>query len=482
MPRASSAFYRLAYVAEATAGTTPANPVFKTLRKTGSALAPNNRFIRSPEITNFGRTTDITPVGQEPGGSIPVAWSAETLLDFLAAVSRAEWTATPERQGATEVSAVALSGVYTVTSGTDFQVGHLVKATNFATAANNGVGQVTATGATSVTLSGITTAAETVTGDDARLKVIGYQAEAAGEISVVVSGSTATFTSTLNPVTMGLAAGMWMQATGFTGTTANNGWYRISEVTASTIVCDVIPDGAATDAAGSVEVALYFNDYLRDANVLTTFTIEGANTDLDPVVYQYFRGCGIGAMSLDLAVNEVATGTVEITGLTAPDPTTTRLTGATTQVATTTGVFNAASHVGRIAENGVTIPTVCSRVGITLTNNITRAGAVGTYGAIDLSQRGINAQVTMAAYMEDEALLTRAVSGEETSFDLRLVLDGNGYIFDFPRGKYEEGGSQENSGDEITNLPLTFTAMEHTYADDTTALFHLQRVESNTAS
>lgn len=89
---ASASDGRLALVAEAAWGVTPANPAFKTMRFTSENLQPAKQTVRSNEIEPTRNVTDEIMVGRSVAGPLNFELSYETFDDLLSSLFHAEWT------------------------------------------------------------------------------------------------------------------------------------------------------------------------------------------------------------------------------------------------------------------------------------------------------------------------------------------------------------------------------------------------------
>lgn len=104
MAIAASSGARLAYVPEATFGTTPATPTFKTLRATGGGLRTNKATITSDEIRADRNVPDEAMVGQDVAGSYPFELSYGSHDDLLEAVMQGAWATNVLKNGVTPKS------------------------------------------------------------------------------------------------------------------------------------------------------------------------------------------------------------------------------------------------------------------------------------------------------------------------------------------------------------------------------------------
>ena len=83
---------RLAYIAEVTEGTTPATPVFKTLRYTSESLKAAKNSLQSNEIRSDKNIADIIAAGESISGGIDAEMSYGTFDDLIEAACRGTWS------------------------------------------------------------------------------------------------------------------------------------------------------------------------------------------------------------------------------------------------------------------------------------------------------------------------------------------------------------------------------------------------------
>lgn len=91
MAFASSAGARIAYIAEATFGTTPATPAFQILRVTGGGLRTNKQTAKSDELQADRNVREEVQLGQGVSGAYPFELSYGTLDDLLAGALFGTW-------------------------------------------------------------------------------------------------------------------------------------------------------------------------------------------------------------------------------------------------------------------------------------------------------------------------------------------------------------------------------------------------------
>jgi len=83
---------RLAYIAEATEGTTPATPAFQVLRYTSESLSSEKQTAISAEIRADKNVTDILHTGFSIGGSLDGELVDGSYEDFMEAALRGTWS------------------------------------------------------------------------------------------------------------------------------------------------------------------------------------------------------------------------------------------------------------------------------------------------------------------------------------------------------------------------------------------------------
>ena len=104
MSLASVSRTRVAYIAEVTAGTTPATPTFLIFRHTGGVMATRKSVEPSAEIQSDRNVRDIAELAQHTEGSYDFEWSHATPDVFLAAAQMGAWSTNVLANGTTESS------------------------------------------------------------------------------------------------------------------------------------------------------------------------------------------------------------------------------------------------------------------------------------------------------------------------------------------------------------------------------------------
>lgn len=151
MTIANGSQHSMAYVAESTFGTTPATPVFKPLRHTGTTLGLSKSAIESAELRNDRQVKDFRHGNKSIAGDINIEMSYGSHDDLLQAVLEGTWTTLINNT----VSASVATGAFTRSAGswvTDtYAIGQVVTVTGYSDAGNNG--RFVVTGVTALVLS-----------------------------------------------------------------------------------------------------------------------------------------------------------------------------------------------------------------------------------------------------------------------------------------------------------------------------------------
>lgn len=461
---------RIAYVAEATAGTTPAVTVagtatsnYRTARITGESLNFSIDNIQSQELRADRKVADLIQVGARNQGDINFELSypqQETYLgDHLAAAMfQSDWTNTYERwntASGTPIVSITLTTTFTVNSTTGVVANSLVKTEGFTNAGNNIVFKPTSVTGTTIVTSGLTNETPPA---GARIKVVGAEG-ASSDITVTATGLGST---TLNFTTLGLAVGMWIKIGGTAAgtkynTAANNTFCRITAIAANALTLDNRPSGWAVDAGTSKTIRLFWGDYIRDGITPKFFTIEKGYLGQTSPAYLDYTGMHIGQMNLSYAAGQIITGSFGYLGFTHTADTT-PLDGAGPVAATSASVMNATSNVGRVAEAGTIVagPNYIRDLSLSVNNNLRERTAIGTLGLIGVGSGQALITGNITTYFGDLTLYNKYLAGTQTSLNVRTEINNQAVIITLPKVEFSGGGApaQGINQDVTVNLPF----------------------------
>lgn len=372
-----------------------------------------------------------------------------------------------------------------------FAAGMLVYVSGMLTAANNGL-KVLA----SVDTNGITTT-NTLTDDanaqpDARVIEVGFQF-AAGDLDVTASSGFPTLTSTTKDLrTLGLIPGEWIYIGGDTAGTffsnaANNGFKRVRSIAQNAIVLDKSDLAMVTEASTTETIQLFTgrvikNEALRADQKTRSYQFErtlGYSDNADTTLEQAQYVAGNVGSELTINVGTADKVTVDIayiaTDSFAINENTTGANTLRSKEAAADGStavnlpaiveadpFNTSSDVSRIAltvlEDGTENPTplfaYVQELSVAINNNVSPAGAVGVFGAFDVTVGTFEVSANMTAYFNDVAAITAVENTSDVSFDMHLVKSNAGISLDLPLVTLGDGRPNV-AQDEAVTVPLS---------------------------
>lgn len=490
---------RMAVVREATAGTTPASPVMRVGEITGEGIVIAPQVAQSAAIRADRMNADPQTQNQRTQGPIQFAFSFPEDLGFyselLQSAMYALWTRTPQHANdQTADSAITDAGTtantYVVVdqsgsggfAGSAYRVGHLVRATGFAQAANNRIFRVASSTATTVVGTTLGLTAEAAPPAAARLKVVGFQG-ASGDVTATATGLAST---SLDFTTLGLQVGQWLKigdasdpATfSFGGTPANNDWARISgPITANAIPLDHRPSGWAIDNGSGRTIRVWFGDVIKNGTTDVPLTVEKSFLGQAVPTHAVARGGQAGGFSLDMQAEQTVTGSFDLMFLTGAQGTV--AVGASYVEGARSAEFTASADVGRVSEAGAAVTATNSvrRLQITLNNNTRMLPALGVLGAAGLGEGEASVTGTIEAYFGSNALLAKAlaVPPTPTSVNVRLQKNNQAVPITLPRffltgglpaagGKNQDviyNGSYLTARDAATNCHIQLDRLEY---------------------
>lgn len=461
----------LAKVRETTFGVTPATPAFKQIRQTSSGLNANPKTVITSEIRSDRQVTDLILVGEEAGGSIGGELAFQVADDDLEEALQGTWSSNPSITVATidtEISDVAATTLTVSAGGAAFLAAMLTLTSGFTTAANNKLARVTSSTSTTVVYPASTFTAEA--GQipvGAAVRVVGFMG-ASADIAAVTSGGNGLTSTVLDFTTLGISVGEWLKVgDGDTvnmsfATAANNGFCRVSAVTAHKVTFDRVPAGWTADVGTGVTLRVFSGDFLTNASTKRSNTIERQYLDHSPVTYEYLRGMTLNTLQVDAKTQAIATYTKNYIGRDA-STVNTRFSGASDVAAPTFGVLNTSTNVGRIGFDGSTItgPNFVMSAMFNVNNNIRAQQAIGSIGAVGTGNGEFTVTGTIETYFGDKSIYDKVVNNTLTSFDMRVGrADGNreSYLFDFPSIKLGSGSPSVSGKNADVMISANFTA------------------------
>jgi hypothetical protein len=456
------------------------------LRFTGTpnlAFQPNT--IVSNEIRPDRQISDLILVGAEAGGDTGIELSYAAFDALIQGALFSTYTETERKQGTGEITAFG-AGTITVDAGGDFIIGQITRLSALATGdVGDGIFEITNIAANVLTvgpLPGTNTTAVlgTETADaDTLLEVSGFAAQAAGNISLTVTGSDGVFQFPAGALddAMGtgvpLAIGAWVKFAEF-ATVGNNVWNRVREIdlTADTITVDA-QTGMATDAAGTELVQAFYGSRVENGATSIAsnqFAVERRYEDHSPITRELFLGMALNNFNLNLSPQAIAVGSLTWFGFSSAvsdaSPNYTDLYAAlpVDVVAPQFDVYNTSSDIGRLGRGvdpvdaaGVNFVLEAT---IEINNNLRRQPAVGVFGAAGIGVGELSVTGTLSTYFDNDDILQVILQNQETTLDLITQGgDGRSMVFDLPRIKFSGGAPDVPGKNQDVTIPGTYQAI-----------------------
>jgi len=473
----------LRVVKETSFGVAPANPIYKEIRRTSDALAFTPTTEVSSEIEATRQVTDLIRTGNDAGGDVGLEFSLENMDVFMEGLFCNPWLRTPEvvngpswkyGASATRITAIAatsitlaatsvLSGSLINATGTAFVSGHLIRLTGVV--AGNGLYAVSASSATSITIAGGPTDAAPAVG--AKVKVVGCQG-ASADIVATISGGPALTSTVLNWTTLGLIVGQWVKISNEGGafsfaTAANNGYARISAITATRLSFDVTQGIFAADTGTGKTIRIYFGDTIRNGITQFTYRYEKQYELTVGTRYSYFSGQQPSALTISGETRGILGVTMTLLGSAGTAPSATRDTGASTETVETNSVLDASNSIPMLMEAGAVLaaPNYVSGFTMTFDNGLRARNAIGSPGAIGIGMGRVSVTGTLTTYFGDETLLAKLQNGTASGTTIAFRDNANlkSEIWDVPRLKYSSGFPEVPGIDTDLTTPLGFQGL-----------------------
>lgn len=253
----------------------------------------------------------------------------------------------------------------------------------------------------------------------------------------------------------GFDVGSWVRMSGW-NTAANNGYFKISAVTTTTMT---LTGGTLTNqGAGETDVEIEQGAQITNGTELRSFAIERQFQDLSNE-FTILNGMCIEQFSLEIAADQVITGSFSFLGKTEDSATATAGDGSNT-AASTTGVMNGIDNVSKVVENGSSFSI--TGLSLAVKNNLRQRLQVATLGPISIGSGECTATGTVRAYFTSKAIMDKYRDFTATSLALVLVDSAsNAYVIDFPRVKFSSGQQVAGGKNQDVIADLPFTAYMH---------------------
>lgn len=278
-----------------------------------------------------------------------------------------------------------------------------------------------------------------------------------GTLGVTTSAGT-TYTATTINATATLpvvAKGQWLQVSHPLRNSGAEELVRVSSTVAPTTSIITLDASTPLAVVGSGSCVLS-SSRLTNGTTLQAFTLQRKITDIAVPLYQTFKGMFVSKFNVTFNSAALTEGSFDFLGFTMTSQTTSGL-HATVTAATGNDIQNAVTGVGNVWEGGVPLTsTFIKSLGLTIDNSLRPQEAIGTYGLVGVGVGTLAVSGTAEIYFADGSLFDKFLADVYTSFTVSTKdVNGNGYVFSFPRVKLTSG--KVNAGGKDADLMASFT-------------------------
>lgn len=484
-----SNLYRLSYVPETTLGTTPAIAglvAMRSTRITGESLVHTIQNVVSDELRSDRQIPDMIQISGQGGGGINFELHHPAYRafhdDMLQAALFNNWDIIARKHNITaaneNVSVAVTTGIYTINSGgAAFLSGHVVMASGFTNAANNGIFTVSASTGTTVTTSNTSSVSEASPPVGATLEVLGIQG-ASADIAATTAGGTNNLTCTAADfVALGFKAGDYIKIGdasnaifGFSNALLNV-FARVVTVAAKIMTLDTLPSTTtwAADAGTGKTIRIFRSDRLINGIVRKSFTLERGYLDHTVPSYLVHTGMMVNELGLQLQAGAIIKGNYNFMGM-GHSTSTTSL--GTPENPSTEQVMSSGANVADLLEAGASqaSPNLVNSLQVKVSNNLRILQAVGAVAGVGMGLGRCEVSGSLNAYFGNLNLYNKYVSGAETSLYTRtyapipssVIASGQRvFAIGIPLMEYESGQASAGQSNSDIFAQLGFKAKRH---------------------
>jgi hypothetical protein len=472
-----------AFAEEQTLKTLPTTPVW-------FAIEPNSFSDFGSDIKNVSRSPINASRQKKRGTTVDLdaigGWSTDFTQSNMTRLLQGFFFADAHEKPDTQslgAAAITLTSVATsndsfnAASGLDdFLPGHLVLASGFTKAGNNGLKTVVTTSATVVTVA--ENLVDEATPSLGRLEAVGFKF-AAGDLTLTATTADITLGLTTASFTdFDLTVGEWIFIGGDSAATvfALNlpGYARVKSIAAKSLVLDESTFTATTDTGATKTIQIFFgkaikNEKLASDIVRRTYQIERQiGNDGVGIQSEYLVGAIPNEFSLKIAQNDKITADLTFVGMDTEVRTGTEaIKTGTRVVAQGEDALNTSSEVYRsklsIADgvlNNAALFAYVTEVNFSIKNNIAPNKAIGVLGAFEASVGDFEVTGSVTAYFDAVAALASVRDNEDVSLNVIVASNNHGVVFDVPTLNLAKGRLQVEKDAPIT-IPLDTAAFEN---------------------
>lgn len=199
-------------------------------------------------------------------------------------------------------------------------------------------------------------------------------------------------------------------------------------------------------------------DGSTNGTTMKSYTLEVGHADITQ--FRQYAGMIPSKMDLKLSVGSIVTGSFDFMGKTMSlIPATSMGLPAASQTYTPA---NATRGLFDIFEDGasITASTFIKSADLSIDNSLRIQDAVGVFGAAGIAPGTMRATGKLSVYFADATMYQKLISGAASSLSVPLLdVNGNGYVYYFPRIKYTAAKVATGGLDQDNMLDMDFQAL-----------------------
>lgn len=237
--------------------------------------------------------------------------------------------------------------------------------------------------------------------------------------------------------------------------------FRVHAVTAPTstvITLDAATPIDTAKAGTSLTNGWLASSIVTNGNVMKSYTLEVQHPDITQ--FRQYTGMIPSKMDLKLSVGAIISGTFDFMGksfnlLQATSMGTLTASQAFTPANATRGVFD-------IFENGalISVTTYIKSADLSIDNSLRAQEAVGVFGNAGIAAGTMQNTGKLEMYFADATVYNRILLGTASSLSVPVLdVEGNGYVYYFPRIKYTAAKVGVGGLDQDNMLSMDFQAL-----------------------
>lgn len=236
--------------------------------------------------------------------------------------------------------------------------------------------------------------------------------------------------------------------------------FRVSSVTAPTATIITLDAATPFDTTKGTSLAgaSISSAYTWNGSAMKTFTLEVQHQDVGQ--FRQYTGMALSKLDLKLAVGEIVTLAMEFMGK-ASNLTQATVMGGSPATSQTFVPANATRGIFDVFEAGVSMSTTTyiKSGEISFDNTLRGQEAVGVFGMAGIGVGTANITGKMEVYFADAVMYTKFLNQIPSSLTIPVLdVNGNGYVYYFPRIKYTAGKVNAAGQDQDTMLSMDWQA------------------------